>query len=388
MSAFTRTFRREFKRLIQEPYVLLTVFILPLVFLLMTIITFSAGSHTDLPIAILDQDNSKITHNITRALDATKSCKVKYKINNIKEGKDLMAQGDIYALIVFPQHFESDLKKNIQPKVVAYYNNQAIVTGGILSKDISGILKNTILNLSIQTKMKMGMPKKKAMDSSNLIRLDERIKGNPYLNYSYFLTYVLIAHVFQIIITLVAIWSIGIEFKKGTLNSWMRSAKEKIIPAVFGKLALYFVIFFTYMAFTYGLYIHLYPAPFEGSFFHTAIGSIFFIWAYMLMGVFFVAITSNFRKAVSFGAIYTSLGFSFSGMTYPSIAMTSFGDAYSRVLPIRPFINLLINQSLKGVPVDYGYEYVIWLSAYIIIGSISLILLKKHVQDNSLCFQS
>jgi ABC-2 type transport system permease protein len=80
------------------------------------------------------------------------------------------------------------------------------------------------------------------------------------------------------------------------------------------------------------------------------------------------------------------LGFSLAGMTFPSFAMPTFVRVYSAMLPVRPFVALIVDQALKGVPFIYDISYIYWLFAFIVVGLCALQLLKKHLGDETLCF--
>lgn len=383
MGGFSDVVKREIKKLLGNKFIFVVTFFLPLIFSAMMIGVFISGTATDLPIAILDEDNSDISRNLVRTIEAMPAVKVKYKIANLKEGEDLIKGIKAYALIYIPRDFKSDLNMGRQPKVVCYYNNQMILIGGVVSKDIQSAIMNYIGGVNAKNLIKRGIA-----PHINRIGTDEKVKSNPYLNYSYFLSYATIAHCFQVFITFLAIWTIGVEFKNGTTKIWLKTAGNSIISAVFGKLFVYFAIFFIYMVAVYYFYVELCTAPFEGNILFTLLGIGAFIFAYQMMGVLFVAILSNLRFALSIGAFYTSLGFSLAGMTFPSIAMPLFAQVYSSLLPVRPFVYLVVDQALRGFALIYDVKYLFWMGAIAIPALVSLPLLKKHTFDEALWYQT
>jgi ABC-2 type transport system permease protein len=365
---------------------LFSVFILPFLFIILVTATFISGVARDLPIAVLDKDSSSLSRSFIRSINATPAVMVKYQVTTVNEGEDLLKSAKAYALIIIPKNFQKDIYLQKQPKLLYYYNNQMIAVGGLITRDIKTAVQTLIIGLTANTYAKKGKPLKITVDKTSLIRIDERIRSNPYFNYSYFLMYSLIAHIFQVLITLTAILAVGSEFKYGTTKNWLKTANNCIITAVFGKLLPYFLLFYIFIAGTYGAYIRFYDAPFTGSISFTSIGIVLFILSYQLMGTLFVAILHNCRKAMSLGGVYTSLGFSLAGMTFPSFAMPTFVRVYSAMLPVRPFVALIVDQALKGVPFIYDISYIYWLFAFIVVGLCALPLLKKHLGDETLCF--
>ena len=141
------------------------------------------------------------------------------------------------------------------------------------------------------------------------------------------------------------------------------------------------------MLFMYAVYYFVYKAPFEGNIFTLTLSTLLFILAYEFVGVLFVSILSNLRFSMSCGAFMASMGFSMAGMTYPVIAMPWFGKFYSALLPIRPYVKVLIDQSLRGFAPKYDCIYMIWLLGFICLGMLFLPLLKKHGMDEKLWYQ-
>lgn len=386
MTALLKVFKREIYALKNNNFMLFSVFILPFLFITLVMATFISGVARDLPIAVLDEDSSSLSRSFVRSINAAPAVAVKYRIATTNEGEHLLKSAKVYALIVIPKDFQKDIYLQKQPKLLYYYNNQMIAVGGLITRDIKTTIQTILIGLTANIYAKKGKPLKIVTDKTSLIRIDERIKSNPYFNYSYFLMYSLIAHIFQVLITLTAIWAVGSEFKYGTTENWQKTANNCIITAVFGKLLPYFLLFYIFIIGTYGAYIKFYNAPFAGNIGFTAIGIALFIWAYQFMGTLFVAILHNCRKAMSLGGVYTSLGFSLAGMTFPSFAMPAFVQVYSAILPVRPFVALIVDQALKNVPFVYDMPYIYWLFAFVVVGLCALPLLKKHVGDKTLCF--
>jgi len=101
----------------------------------------------------------------------------------------------------------------------------------------------------------------------------------------------------------------------------------------------------------------------------------------------FVSITSNLRLSMSSGAFYTAMGLTFAGMTFPAMSMPAIGRFYSIFLPIRPYVNLFVDQAMKGFPIQYDLIYVCWITATALLGLSSIGLLKKHAYDEGLWYQ-
>lgn len=383
MKAFLNVVKREIDRILKKPMLLVIMFVLPLVFCFVLGETFKEGSPKNLPIAVLNEDSSSSSRKIVRMIDATPTCEVKYHVTSLEEGHQLIVGGQTYALVVIPRNFTRDIYRGTYPQLVYYYNNQMLLIGGIITKDVTMAIQTAMAGINVKVQMRKGLPKDVALSHVNIIKVDEHVRSNPYLNYSYFLSLAAFVHTLQILIAFMAIWAVGIEFKEGTTKEWMEVANNSILAGVSGKLFPYTLNFMFIMTVIYLIYFLGYGAPFGGNVWFLAFGTLLFILAYQSMGVMFVSITSNLRLSFSSGAFYTSLGFTFAGMTYPSIAMPPFARYYSALLPLRPYIALLVDQSLRGIPPIYDMVYIRWLILLALFGAAFLPLLKKHTQDET-----
>ena len=120
--AYLNVVKREIKRFYKRPLVWSFSLIIPLTMCLLICLIFSKGSPTNLPVAVLNKDNSEISRMLVRNLNTLSSCKVKYQVTSMQEANKLLTRGEIYAFLVIPKDFQKDIYKLKQPKLVFYYN--------------------------------------------------------------------------------------------------------------------------------------------------------------------------------------------------------------------------------------------------------------------------
>ena len=348
---------------------------------------FKEGSPKNLPIGVMDFDDSEFSRMLTRDIQAMPSCDVRKVVTSLSEGKNLIVRGDIYALIVIPRDFQKNLYLMKNPKLVFYYNNQTILIGGIISKDITTLAKTLMVGIDAQMRMKKGLPKDFSIKSANLVAVDEHIASNPYLNYQYFLSLISFGHILQIMVLFVSVWSFGREFKYGKTKEWLQCANNSIIIAFLGKLTPYFFIFSITFFIIYFMYFGLYNAPFRGDYFFIVLNTLTFIATCLSLGALFVSFNGNFRYSLSSAAFYCAMGFAFAGVTFPVISMPLVARFYSDSLPLTYYIRGMIDQTLKGVPSHYNLGNIYAMFVLMILGFLSLYRLKKLAMDESRWYQ-
>ena len=106
--------RREIHRVARQPmYWLLTV-ILPIVAFAFFAVLLYKGVARDIPIAVVDQDNSTLSRKVTQMIDATPTAWVAYGVQGMEEAERLMLQGKIMGIVLIPDFFEKNILNNNQ----------------------------------------------------------------------------------------------------------------------------------------------------------------------------------------------------------------------------------------------------------------------------------
>ena len=210
--AFLNTLKRELNRIKEYPLILVIMIAIPLAVCFVLCETFKEGSPKDLPVAVLDLDNSDLSRKITRMIDATASCKTVQNVLDVEDGHQQIVSGKAYGFILIPKRFKADILQGKRPQLVYYYNNNLLLIGGIITKDINTAIQTSLGELTTYVYSTKGMSKNVAASQVNIVKVDEHIKGNPYLNYSYLLSTAAFINTFQIIATFLAIFAIGTEF--------------------------------------------------------------------------------------------------------------------------------------------------------------------------------
>ncbi|MEC4113154.1 ABC transporter permease [Myroides pelagicus] len=74
----------------------------------------------NLSVAVVDQDQSKLSQQVGRMLDGTPQLNVDYRTQSYELAKELYREEKVHGIILIPKGFGRDIQKGISPKVVAY----------------------------------------------------------------------------------------------------------------------------------------------------------------------------------------------------------------------------------------------------------------------------
>ena len=122
-------------------------------------------------------------------------------------------------------------------------------------------------------------------------------------------------------------------------------------------------------------------APLNGSYAALLAGSLLFIMSYQSYRRLHRVIVSNMRLALSLGGGYSVLAFTFSGLTFPIMAMTPFMRGVSKLFPFTYYTDLFVDQMLRGAPAVCSLPDLGALALFIVVPLLCLPRLRKVCTD-------
>ncbi|MDR2039924.1 MAG: ABC transporter permease [Bacteroidales bacterium] len=361
-----KVIRRECSRMLSRPIYLIVTLIMPLFCYVFFASMMSEGMPKELPVAVVDMDNSNLSRTFTRNLDASPQTRVVAHLTSFHEGKSAMQKGDILGFIVLPSNLQIDAMSGKQPQIVFYTNNSYLITGSLLMRDFSTItaLSSAAVNVGIRTQK--GEPMQTIMANVQPIALDFHALGNPWTNYSMYLSTILSHGLVQILILLITVFIVGHEIKHGTICDWLAAANGSFFTALIGKLLPYTILFSLVTVFGNTLFFKYLHFTYEGNFFAILVAVILLVIAYQSMALFILSLLFDFRVALTIAGVYGVLGISLSGLTFPIEIMDAPLQGFSYLFPIRHYFHIYVDLAIRGLPVVQTLPYFATLLVFLI----------------------
>lgn len=347
-----RVAQRELRRIASRPALSFFVLALPLLVFLMLASIFRAGVPTDLPVAVLDLDRSALSRQIVQAVDAAPEVAVAHRPLDLSEARHLVLSGQAYGVVLLPAELERDVRAGRRPEVVLFYNNQFMTPGSAVARSMQTALANVNAGMAVSMRVAQGEPNHQAIQAVNPIPVQQSPLFNPTLDYVHFLLAALMPTALQIFICAATAYTVALErLRPGRLRAMTRLGGG-VVPAMLGKLLPYTVIFATVLALGDALLLFVYDMPFNGSMPIYLTGSLLFIIAYQMIGVVFGLAAGSISLALGAAGIFTAPAFGFIGVSFPRLAMHGFATFWSVLLPLTWYMDLRVDQMLRGAPVD------------------------------------
>ncbi len=374
-------FRRELSRIIDRKIYLVMMFGLPLVSFVFFSFIFK-NSIDSLPIAVLDQDNTPLSRQLTSMIDETASALVAYEIQDMEEGMQLMREGKIYAILQIPAFFEKDVNGNTQTHIEFYNSGCNITVNGLLEKDVQTVVKTFSTGIQLKLLGAKGLTARQAMAQAMPISFERHILFNPYINYSYYLAPSFLAMMLLIFSVLTTVYAIGTELKFSTAKEWLDTGGGSILAALTGKMLPITISMFAMTLVMHWIVFDILGAPMNGSSAMLIISGLVFILSYQAIGIFAITVFDNLRLALSFGGGYSVLAFTFSGLTFPTMAMYMGIQIFSYVFPFTFYMRIYVDIAMRGAPIAYalpdlGYMMLFQILAIAVIPRLRRLCLDK-----------
>ena len=348
---FLLVLQRELRWIRRRPALTFMTLVFPLSLFGFLAAVFYAGLPADLPVAVLDKDRSTLSRQVIRMIDATLDASVAYRVEDLTAGRELILQGKVYAVVMIPANLERDVAAGRRPDIVVFYNNQFMTAGSILSRAIGDALANAAAGAGISAQTKRGEPFQSAQASLTPIPIQQSPLFNPSLNYVYFLLAALIPAILQIFICAASAYSIGLERSSIANMRVLTRLGGGIAPAMFGKLLPYTLAFSATLWIADAMLFGYLGTPFRGDWRLLAVSGILFVVAYQLIGSLFSLVGRDLVQALGFAGIYTAPSFGFIGVSFPRSAMPPFAQVWGALLPVTWYMQIRIDQTLRGAPI-------------------------------------
>lgn len=365
--ALWNVMKRECQRLVSRPLYLFSMVAAPLFCYVFFTTLMESGLPTDMPVGIVDQDQTSTTRQLSRTLDAFQQSKIVARYPTFNEAREAMQRREIYGFYYIPEGTTAQAQAQRRPTVSFYTNNTLLIAGSLLFKDMktmSELASGAVVQATLLAK---GATEEQAMAFLQPIVIDTHPLQNPWLNYSVYLNNTFAPGVLMLLIFMVTVFSIGVEIKERTARQWLRMGHNSIWISLAGKLlphtAVFFLMGILYNVYLYG-FLH-FPC-------HSGIGpmllaTLCLVLASQGMGILMIGVLPTLRLGLSFASLWGVLSFSMCGLSFPLMGMHPTLQALANLFPLRHYFLIYVDQALNGYPMIYSWTNYVALLLFMLL---------------------
>lgn len=356
------TARREIGIIVSTPVYLLCMVVLPLFVMIFFTTLMQQGQPNKMPVGIVDLDNTTTTRSMTRKLDAFQNTNVVAYYNSVDEARQAIQENKIYGFMYFPKGTTDKLLASRQPKISFYYTYTSLTAGALLYKDLKTIAKLGSAGVGSKTMSAKGFTDKQIKTFLQPIAIDMHAVRNPWTNYNFYLTTMLVPGCMMLFIFLITPYSFGTELKFNRAKKLLAISGENTWTMLLGKLLpqtlIFLVMFYIYSFYTYGLL----GFPHEGGTWHILLLGLLAVTASQGFGAFMFGLIPSLRMSMSTCSLWAVLSFSLVGTAFPVFAMDAPLEGIAQLFPLRHYFRIYQTSVFNDFPLSY-----VWINVVVMI---------------------
>ena len=348
-----------FRQLVSRPIYLIVMVVVPMVTAWFLIDLMREGLPLQLPTAIVDLDHTTTSRRTVRNLAANELVDVVYSPETYHDAMELLRKGKIYGFFMIPSNFERDAVSGKETTITYYVNLAYYVPGSLSFKSFKQTAVTTTGGIMVTSLVSAGVDEGMIRNMIQPVVTQVHPYGNPWTNYSIYLSNSFIPCALQLIIFQITAFSFLQEIKRGSSIRWIQDAGGSIVKACFGKLIPQYLIFATVGMAMLGMLYGFSHFPLNGSTLGRVAAMRLFIAASQAFALTICSIIPNLRFALSILSLIGILSFSIAGFSFPVEQMYGGVGIFSYILPIRYYFLIYINTALNGYELYYcRWEFV------------------------------
>ena len=338
--------------------------VFPLLVLFFFTSLLDEGSPKDLPIGVVDLDNSSTSRSLVRRLDAFENSRVIAHYPSVAEARHAIQTNDIYAFLYIPKGMSEQLLAGRQPKVSYYYTQTSIMAGSLVMKDLKTISTLGSAAVGQATMRARGFTDQQIQTFLQPVRIDSHQIGNPWSNYNVYLSTVFVPGIMMLFMFLLSAYSLGMELKFGSGKEWLDKAGGNIVVAIIGKFLIQTLVFMAVIAF-YEFYIyHVLHFPRQGGVEMIVLLCLLQVISSIGFGIFAFGLMPSLRMSMSVCSLWAVLSLSMAGSAFPIMGMYEPLQSLSWLFPLRHYYMLYQITVFNGYPLIDSWFHLVALIGF------------------------
>lgn len=359
--------KRECCILLKNPIYWFCMVVFPILVMVFFTSMMHDGQPTEMPVGIVDLDNSSTSRALTRKLDAFQTTHIVAHYPSVAEARRAIQTGDIYGFLYIPHGTADKLLASRRPKISFYYSMTSVTAGALVFRDLKTISTLGSAAVGQATLRAKGLTDTQTQTFLQPIKIDLHQIANPWTDYNVYLSTMLVPGVIMLFIFLITAYSIGTELKFGRSKKWMAMADNNVVVALVGKLLpqtmVFLLLTLTYMYYVFGTL----SFPHHGSALTMLLLAVLTVLPAQGFGVFAFGLVPSLRMSMSICSLWAVLSFSIVGSAFPVPNMDSELQALSWLFPLRHYFIVYETTVLNGYPLAGALPHLLSLAVFVLL---------------------
>jgi ABC-2 type transport system permease protein len=343
----------ELKTVFRDKGALLILFIAVFAYPLVYSIAYKNNVVRDIPITIVDLDNSSASRQLIRMIGATKELSVAQEAGSLREARQIFWDGDSKGIIMIPEEFERNLLKGFQTSLSVYCDASYFL---IYKESLGGTIQAAgtfSAGVEIKRVMASGSNEEQAMQQRDPMPARFYNLYNPAGSYGSYVMPGMILIILQQTL-LIGIGMVGGAGKERRNNQEIKPGvrvRQGMFSVVFGKGMAYFLIYLPNIAFTLVYLSKWFGFPDKGSFNHVCILLIPYLFSVIFLGLSISMLFRRREHSIMALVFFSPIVLFLSGLSWPATSIPPLLNQLAHVIPSTSMIPAYLRIRTMGVSI-------------------------------------
>ena len=366
--AWWRIFLRELRTIFTDRRVLMLMTGGPFMYALIFGGVYYYGRAREVPMLVIDQDNSQLSRALITAAVASDSLRLAGYGRNAEDFLAATRRHTAYLALVIPPHFQRDLQRGHQGQVLVLADASNLLICNVAYRSIRTVLSTFRVGAREKRLLAEGVPHGVVRGSALPIQAQVRPLSNPASNYASFILAGLVCIALQQVTMMGAAICLGLDCEDQRRRQLL-SLSRRPVTVLLGKAAAHALVMVSLALLAIYLPFGLFHVSFHGSLPMLLGVTALFVALQVFAGLGVGAVCRNPVFAAQLLLCVSVPLFTLAGVTWPTQAMPRLVQVCSYALPLTHMASLVRKLSLMGAPPAYVlpqvFGIVIWLPVVI-----------------------
>jgi ABC-2 type transport system permease protein len=325
---------------------------------------------TEQPVAVLDQDRSRLSRQLVAGLDNTEELHVTHYVQNMEQARHLLDQGSVRLAVVIPVGLAQGLRSPSslmlrQPGRTYPPQGGQATQIAIIADATNTLAASTTLGAAtgaVERMLASVLPPGQGEYGSSINLIDVRadVRFNPAMDFRDFSIPAQLGFITYQVTLAVAALSLARERELGTLEQLLVTPLRHA-ELTFGKSIPAIAVGSLNFAVMWAISLLVFQVPMHGSVVLLAAMTLLFVATVVNWGMVISAVSRTQQQAILFVFILAMMEITFSGFLVPVKNMPPFLQWISRFAPLQHYLIIIRSIMLKGAGLQELWPQVVAL---------------------------
>jgi len=382
-------FLNEWDSIFKDRGAIVILFIAVWVYPLVYSIAYQNNVIREIPVTMVDRDNSALSRQLIRMIGATQEIEVKQETGDFRDAEELFRDGESKGIILIPTDFERNIISGGQSHIGLYCDASYFL---IYKESLRGTLRATgTLSAGIEIKrlMAAGVTPEAAKMQRDPVTMKSYTLYNPAGSYGSYVMPGLILVIIQQTL-LVGIGMIGgaRREKQKLLATSKNHEASAIFYTLTGRSLAYFFLYSFNLIFTQIVLYHWFGFPDKGSMLDMLLLMVPFLFSVIFMGLTVSLLLTRREHSIMMLVFLSPVVLFVSGMSWPATSLPPLLYKLAHIFPSTSVIPAYLRiRTMGGTLADVRPELLFLTGQMIVYGALAMLsyrifLHRKNIRKN------